>query len=187
MKQLNLLALLVSVCFASIALADDASTCEINGYALNEAKRGDAKFQYYVATRYDHCGKEKLAFKWYERSAKQGHPFAQNNLGHSFKTGCGVKRNNAWAIYWFRRAYLNGGPLGNSNVARGNLEDYEERLMSEVRVTPRERRKVLRPLLFGPNVKGTSLDLLGKIFDLIDTKWNEVIKKVTGKKPTSVC
>jgi len=55
-----------------------------------------------VAQSYDE------AFKWYQKSAEQGHKFAQSKLGVMYHEGKGVPKNDDKARVWFQKAAAQG-------------------------------------------------------------------------------
>jgi len=73
-----------------------------------EAKRGDPKMQYLLATRYrDGEGVPlnfKKAFNLFHLSALKNFAPAQYQLGMMFRHGLGVKPNHELARYWLRKA-----------------------------------------------------------------------------------
>ena len=44
------------------------------------------------------------SFKWFRKSAKQGHAIAQRNLGNSYYFGIGVPEDKDEAAKWLRKA-----------------------------------------------------------------------------------
>lgn len=68
----------------------------------------------------------RAAVRWYRRSAALGNSSAQTNLGVCLSYGWGVKRNDAEALVWFKRALSQTDPSGAAiNIAcvyrdRGN-------------------------------------------------------------------
>jgi len=51
---------------------------------------------------------KKKAFKWYEKSAKQGFAMAQYNLGLMYYKGKVVPQNHEKALEWFGKAAAQG-------------------------------------------------------------------------------
>ncbi|MCZ7607579.1 MAG: sel1 repeat family protein [Planctomycetota bacterium] len=47
---------------------------------------------------------------WNLKAAEAGHPDAQKDIGHAYRGGLGVKRNEKEAVRWFRKAASHGGP-----------------------------------------------------------------------------
>jgi|TARA_B100000315_G_scaffold260802_1_gene325523 hypothetical protein len=45
---------------------------------------------------------------WISLAAQQDHPAAQDNLGWMFETVKDTEKNIAKAIYWYRKATING-------------------------------------------------------------------------------
>jgi TPR repeat protein len=58
------------------------------------------------------------AFRWYHKSAKQGFPPAQYELGLMFHYGIGVKQNFELARFWLGRASKKGHPKAQSIMYR---------------------------------------------------------------------
>jgi TPR repeat protein len=59
----------------------------------------------------------RKAFRWYLRSAQQGHPAAQNNLGWLYQEGLRRSRRTIRrAIGWYRRAARQGDPAAMNNL-----------------------------------------------------------------------
>ena len=61
-------------------------------------------------------GKYQEAFISYEKSAQQGNPDAQNNLGAMFAKGQGVAKNDSEAVRWYRQAANQGHAKAQSNL-----------------------------------------------------------------------
>ena len=53
--------------------------------------------------------------RWYRRSAEQGHPLGQNNLGVMFDTGRGLREDEE-AVRWYRRAAAQGRAQAQYNL-----------------------------------------------------------------------
>jgi TPR repeat protein len=51
------------------------------------------------------------AFRWYTRSAEQGEPKAQFNLGAMYEVGHGVVQDTAEAMRWYRKAAAQGDQM----------------------------------------------------------------------------
>lgn len=100
MKTIRIIAL-----FACIAIC-------IPFYAQTElekkAIKGDLKAQMELADSY--CEKKdwENAFKWYLKVAKQGHAYAQYNIGLFYSNGTGCKPNHAKAFEWYLKAANQG-------------------------------------------------------------------------------
>ncbi len=58
------------------------------------------------------------AVRYYAIAAEQGHAKAQNNLGHMYNEGWGVKKDAKQAFYWYGKAAEQGLPLAQSNYNR---------------------------------------------------------------------
>ena len=72
------------------------------------------------------------AAEWYEKSAKNGFDFAQNNLGNMYAFGIGVSQNYEKAFYWYSLAAERMHLVAMSNVAnfyysgRGVEQSYDK-------------------------------------------------------------
>ena len=64
---------------------------------------------------------KKLAFKWLQTSAKQGHPRAQNNVGVMYFKGEGVQKNLLLAQMWYMISASKGmqEAIENMNTLKG--------------------------------------------------------------------
>jgi TPR repeat protein len=67
----------------------------------------------------------RAAARWFLRSATAGNPSGQNHFGVCLCAGRGVRRNDAEALRWFKRALLQRYPVAPNNIAslyadRGN-------------------------------------------------------------------
>jgi len=49
-----------------------------------------------------------IAYRWFEKSARQGNPYAENELGYLYAIGKGVTQNDATAIQWYQKAADHG-------------------------------------------------------------------------------
>jgi len=86
------------------------------------ANAGDPFAQYLYAYYlqngyYDSVSPAKTAFIWYERSANQGNPVAQNNLANCYLNGDGVPLDKGAAIALYKKAAQAGNPVAQSNLA----------------------------------------------------------------------
>ena len=89
-------------------------------YQLTQrADSGDAEAQFIASyeLRFDKSIAKYYAFKWLEKAANQGHPYAQTNLGNCFVTGDGVTCDIEEAIKWYRKAAEQGDGGGQFNLA----------------------------------------------------------------------
>lgn len=67
----------------------------------------------------------RAAVRWFRRSANAGNPSGQTHLGCCLCAGQGVRRDDAEALLWFKRALLQSYHVAPSNIAnvyanRGN-------------------------------------------------------------------
>jgi len=67
----------------------------------------------------------RVAVRWFLRSANAGNPSGQNHLGVCLCTGRGMRRDDAEALRWFKRALVQSYPVAPNNIAsvyadRGN-------------------------------------------------------------------
>ena len=53
---------------------------------------------------------EESAVSWFQLTANEGNPIAQNSLGRMFKDGDGVKQDDKLAVLWFQMSANNGNP-----------------------------------------------------------------------------
>ena len=117
----------------------------MEGYSpelLQKAENGDAYAQYNIGTCYDPTfggGGEvekdaENALKWYRKSASQGNPYGQLEVGKCFSMGIGVEVNHREAVKWFRKSAEQGNGDGQSclgtayNNGDGVATDFEEAL-----------------------------------------------------------
>lgn len=56
------------------------------------------------------------AFEWWEKSAKQGHAKAQNNLAVMYRKGNGVAQDYQKAFKWFQKAASQGYAIAQKNL-----------------------------------------------------------------------
>lgn len=70
--------------------------------------------------------KSRISFFWYEQSAFAGNAYAQNNLGHMYFVGEGVKKDIKQAIFWYEKAAIQNHPY-----AQLNLGMYYERFIDK--------------------------------------------------------
>jgi TPR repeat protein len=54
----------------------------------------------------------EAAARWFLRSAEQGNPDGQVNLGVAYGKGQGVKQDDIAAVKWFRKAAEQGNSTG---------------------------------------------------------------------------
>lgn len=68
----------------------------------------DAEEQYHLGLLYEKgigvVRDYAQAFKWFKKSAEQGHPDAQYDLGLMYSRGRGVTQNSDQATKWFKKA-----------------------------------------------------------------------------------
>ena len=64
----------------------------------------------------------KEALKWYQLSAEQGNPNAQNNLGVLYQYGLGVSIDYKEALKWYRISAKQGFAQGQFNL--GKMYDF---------------------------------------------------------------
>lgn len=57
------------------------------------------------------------AFELFQRSAAQGDPASQNNVGYFYDKGLGVKADREKAKFWYKKAIENGEMSACSNLA----------------------------------------------------------------------
>ena len=84
--------MLLSICFNQLA------------YAEQEYSIGMAKIGYLYDQRQDY----ERALTFYTKSAQQGDPISQYNLGVMYKDGKGVNKDIGEAIFWLEKASNQG-------------------------------------------------------------------------------
>jgi len=80
----------------------------------------DAQFKVGVLFANDQFGPpdHEQSVYWYTQAARQGHVLAQYNLGHSYITGLGIKRDEKIAMQWWLKAAEQQHALAQFNVGR---------------------------------------------------------------------
>jgi TPR repeat protein len=58
------------------------------------------------------------AVRWFRRSADQGHPSGQANLGWMYENGRGVQRDRVEAVRWYTRAADQGDSWAQEQLDR---------------------------------------------------------------------
>lgn len=81
----------------------------------------------------------KKALIWYKKAAEGNIAGAQNNLGHMYEHGLGVRKNLEEAINWYRQAAKQNDSFGQYNA--GIL------LLEKIATTPEHRREGLKYLI----------------------------------------
>lgn len=69
------------------------------------------------------------AVYWWRKSAEQGEPNAQNNMGAAYKSGWGnLTKNTETAIYWYKKAAEKDWAISQKNLGSiyEDKEDYEK-------------------------------------------------------------
>ena len=56
------------------------------------------------------------AVEWYAKAAKQGHAYAQCNLGNMYENGHGVKQSDSDAIRWYGMAAKQGIQIAQDRI-----------------------------------------------------------------------
>ena len=70
-----------------------------------------------VACELEDRGRHREAFRTLLAAARVGDSSAFVNLGYAYDTGRGVRRSRAKAVYWYRRAAVEGDASGAHNLA----------------------------------------------------------------------
>lgn len=104
------------------------SISSAESYIRAAADAGFAKAQYILGLMYQNeeigfLARDKKAFKYFEKSARQGHGNAQIELGDAYLGGIGVKADLGEGLFWLVCAYLHGeddAEVGNAAVERLN-------------------------------------------------------------------
>ena len=82
----------------------------------------EPRFQFQLGRAFDKKKQYETAIRWYKKVAKDySYPSAQNNLGHMYRGGKGVPKDDKKAVKWFRLAAEQGDALGQN--ALGNMYD----------------------------------------------------------------
>jgi TPR repeat protein len=93
------------------------------GNAVRVVRTPEEKEEYAArfarASEYWDRGELRKAFEIFLGAAKEGDPSCQMNVAVFYSDGLGVKRNDARALYWYRRAYAHGG--ADAAVAAHNI------------------------------------------------------------------
>ncbi len=77
-------------------------------------------------------GDYSMAFFWYQRSAAQGNPSAQYNLGNMYRLGKGVAQDFNQAFYWCKKSAEQGKAIAQYNLGLmyfngdGVFKDYSQ-------------------------------------------------------------
>jgi TPR repeat protein len=79
------------------------------------------------AEKYEEAGDLGNAFKCLLAAAQLGHSGGQLNLGNSYASGQGTRRNSARAAHWYKKAYRNGESTGALNLAIDRRNDGNAR------------------------------------------------------------
>jgi TPR repeat protein len=77
----------------------------------------DGQTDFRRASEYWDRGDVSRAYKAFLSLAKRGDPSSQLNVGYFFDQGIGVARNEAKALYWYRRAYARKVAGAGANIA----------------------------------------------------------------------
>jgi TPR repeat protein len=99
-----------------------------------KAEHGDASAQNKMGDIY--CGGNtpnyEEALKWYRKSAEQGNPLAQVNLGRMYERGYGLAQNYEEALKWYRKSAEKGDAAAQYNLGvmycfgQGVAKNFEE-------------------------------------------------------------
>ena len=81
-----------------------------------DANAGNADAQNWLGGHYELQKDYTQAAAWYRKSAEQGHPFAQYNLGALYNNGQGAPQDYAEAARWYRKAADQGNPDGQFSL-----------------------------------------------------------------------
>jgi len=115
--------LLGSFCFLGMS----CTSMQESGFDNNSAAHGFQKEPIDQATSQERLGKDYLlgrgvpenkeqAFYWFQKAAKQGNPYAANELGYLYASGKGVAQNYQLALEWYQLAADAGIPSAKYNV-----------------------------------------------------------------------
>ena len=93
-----------------------------------EARQGDPLAQSYFGEFYSiHKKDDVQAVYWYSKSADQGCPDGQINLGLCYQRGEGVPQDYDQAMYWFRKAAEQGDTNGQYYLGKIYLDVLKDK------------------------------------------------------------
>ena len=75
---------------------------------MEAAERGNVEAMAETADIYRSIKKFEKSFEWEKKTAEQGRPASQYNLGHHYDKGIGTSQNEKQAFQWFKKAAENG-------------------------------------------------------------------------------
>ncbi|HQU15214.1 MAG: hypothetical protein B7Z66_13125 [Chromatiales bacterium 21-64-14] len=78
----------------------------------------------YLEGRYGLTRNPVRAVYWLRRAARDGHPYAQLELGKLYAQGEGVARDPAHAVYWWRRSARSGNREAQRRLGEALLKGY---------------------------------------------------------------
>ncbi|GBB99013.1 hypothetical protein RclHR1_00340004 [Rhizophagus clarus] len=89
---------------------------------FNASKENHILSQYFVGNCYEFGNgttkNEKLAFEYFEKSAKKNFSHGQLEIGYFYDCEIGVKRDLIKAFYWYKKAANNGNIIAMYNLGR---------------------------------------------------------------------
>ena len=89
---------------------------------INEEKIVVAEDQFQEGWKYDNAKEYSKAIKWYKKAARQGHKFAQYNLGVCYANSRGVTEDCGVAAVWYSKAAEQGHAGARNNLGLLYLE-----------------------------------------------------------------
>lgn len=103
-------------------LVDSADAC------VKRAAAGDARTEALLSVYFMGHQDFASALLWYNRSAKQGDPVAQDGLGYLYLSGQGVKKDEKLANIYFRKSAEQGYADGQFYLGKSllNARQYKE-------------------------------------------------------------
>lgn len=107
--------------------------CTLQELIELEHRSHDAEVQWRIGNFYKDTEKNyEEAFKWYKKSADQGNPRAENNIGNCYFRGRGVETNYEEAFRYYKKSAKQGNAVGQYNlgvlyqIGKGTEKNYEE-------------------------------------------------------------
>lgn len=107
--------------------------CSLQELIELEHRSHDAEVQWRIGNFYKDTEKNyEEAFKWYKKSAEQGNPRAENNIGNCYFRGRGVETNYEEAFRYYKKSAKQGNAVGQYNlgvlyqIGKGTEKNYEE-------------------------------------------------------------
>jgi len=112
--------------FVPYSILIQAERTVIFSACYGKAQNGSAEAQYMVGFFYLSNQKVmgRAAMKWFRKSAEQGYPAAQREVGSLYYNGVGAAQNYEEAAKWLRKAAEQGDALGQEMLGDLYLEGW---------------------------------------------------------------